>query len=100
MAAEDDIRPTTTAADEQYVYELAPEQLPSEAVYRTVAAATNTEPLELPPLAETIDTDALDRLHGPGATDTGANTTFAYGGLHVTVGGGTVSLHGDLDGTR
>lgn len=42
---------------------------PSERVVETVAEATATDPLELEPLYDVIDPDALDRLFRPGRGD-------------------------------
>lgn len=41
-------------------YTLDGDETPSEGVYSAVAAVKECSPLELPPLAETIDPDALD----------------------------------------
>jgi hypothetical protein len=52
---------------------------PAEAVVRTVAAASNVEPIALPPLAEHVDTDALNRLvREPGRTDGGSPMVFGF----------------------
>ena len=54
----------------------------TEAVIQTVAETTNTDPLELPPLYETIDPDALDAL----IADMQAGTiSFTYTDCEITV---------------
>ena len=65
-------------------------------VVRAVAASTDTEPLELQPLQEAIDAEALDTLFAPtdrrqpSASD---QVRFAYEGHEVTVfGDGTVDV--------
>lgn len=62
---------------------------PSGGAVEAVAAATNREPTELPPLAHTIDPDALNALLD--STDDGdVRATFTYAGVEVRV---------DSDGT-
>lgn len=51
-------------------------------VIRTVAETTDTDPLELPPLYETIDPDALDALVENMTTGT---ISFTYAGRDLTV---------------
>ncbi|MFC6823886.1 HalOD1 output domain-containing protein [Halopelagius fulvigenes] len=63
-------------------------------VVEAVAAFHGVDPLELRPLAEHIDADALNALFstvGDGALD-GAMVTFRYEGARVTVTG-----RGDID---
>lgn len=57
---------------------------PSERVVRVVADETGVDPLDLPPLYDTIDTDALNA-----AVDglESGSVRFDYAGLSVTVGG-------------
>lgn len=55
---------------------------PSERVVQTVAETKASDPLELPPLFESVDSDALDAFvreveHG--------SVTFRYAGRSVTV---------------
>jgi hypothetical protein len=66
----------------------------TEAVVVTVAKASGTDPLELPPLASVLDPDALDALCGASVwnvpTD-GIRVSFRYADHDVTVGShGTV----------
>lgn len=62
----------------------------SARVIRTVADTTATDPLELPPLYETIDPDALDAL----VEDmTSGTISFSYIGRDITVhSDGTVTI--------
>lgn len=66
----------------------------SVAVVTAVATATETDPLELPPLYSVIDPDALeDVVHSTARERPGDDTivTFEYAGHAVTVNGhGTV----------
>ncbi|WP_293026993.1 HalOD1 output domain-containing protein [Natronococcus sp.] len=59
----------------------------SEQVIRAVAEQTDTDPLELPPLFELIDPDALDTLFDPidVRAPLGLDLTFTYAGCEVTV---------------
>lgn len=77
----------------------------SQRVVENVADARNTSPLDLPPLFDCVDPDALDRLFsdGPGSTvrDQG-RLTFPMAGCEVTVwADGTVEADvlGGTDGT-
>ncbi|MFD1685311.1 HalOD1 output domain-containing protein [Halobellus litoreus] len=62
----------------------------SEQIVEHVASATDTDPLELPPLYESIDPDALNALvAGPGDVE----ITFPYAGREVCVeSGGAISI--------
>lgn len=56
----------------------------SEAVIRSVADHTNTDPTDLPALYHTIDPDALDAtVQGTGVS----RVVFAYADLEITVTG-------------
>lgn len=64
-------------------YTLDEDDTPSRAVYSTVAAVENRSPLDLTPLAEVIDPDALDALFtGNAETE---QISFQYCGYDVTV---------------
>ncbi|ADB62644.1 hypothetical protein Htur_3782 (plasmid) [Haloterrigena turkmenica DSM 5511] len=58
---------------------------PTVAVVSTVAAAEECDPLELPPLYETIDTNALNRLVSPTANGGADRIMFRYCGYEVLV---------------
>lgn len=63
---------------------------PSERVIQAVAVYSNTEPLELPPLGDAIDLDALDAAIG---TMEDGQIDFRYAGYAVTVhSDGTVDV--------
>lgn len=59
-------------------------QTVTERVIRAVANGTGTDPLELPPLAATIDPDALNALI---RTLSDGEVSFRYAGCAVTVDG-------------
>lgn len=67
--------------DQQYT--LDEDETPSRAVYSTVAAVENRSPLDLTPLAEVIDPDALDALLSDNAET--EQISFQYCGYDVTV---------------
>lgn len=76
---------------------------PSAAVVAAVAAATDRDPLALPPLYAAVDPEALDgivaTLAGGGADPEGC-VTFEYTGWHVTVNcHGTVQVEPVDDAT-
>ena len=69
---------------------------PSERVVRAVSRATGHDPLELPPLFESIDPDALDASIGAMAD---GEISFRFAGHDVTVDSdGTVDLSEQASG--
>lgn len=58
---------------------------PSRATYLAVAEATDRDPMDLPPLMDTIDADALDAFIDRGSDTVGSKLTFEYAGCSVTV---------------
>jgi len=72
---------------------------PSLRVVEALADATDTDPLELEPLYNVVDPEALDRLF---RTDSGvpASVRFEYDGHTVEVGSdGSVSIDGTVYGS-
>lgn len=66
----------------------------SERVVEAVSARTRTDPLELPPLYDVLDPDALDALL---ATLSDGEVSFPYAGYVVTVeSSGAVHVDGPL----
>lgn len=68
------------------VYHVACEQseLVSTNIVMSVAAVEESEPTELPPLASSVDPDALDDLFGDGVC---GRVSFSYAGYEVTIRG-------------
>ena len=64
---------------------------PSEAIVLEIAERTDVNPLDLPPLYESFDPEALDRLiQGQNS----CRVTFTYAGYEVTVARtGHIALH-------
>lgn len=58
---------------------------PSVAVVTAVSTVVGVAPLELDPLYESIDGDALDALFSPDCAS-GSRLTFQYSGCEITVG--------------
>lgn len=80
-----------------YQYELDDEdEPPSKALISTVSAVADEPPMELPPLADCIDPDALDRLFAHGDV-THRRVTFVYAGYRVTVTEDTVRVEEPTD---
>ena len=74
-----DLSTTELAVDSQPV---------SQTVVLAVAEATGDDPLELPPLYDTIDPDALNKLFDSstgGAVGRSGRVEFAYAGCDVSV---------------
>lgn len=66
-------------------YPIPEDEEPSRAAYLAVAEARDTDPLDLPPLAKVIDTDALDAIAGSSSATEDASTTFEYAECMVTI---------------
>jgi hypothetical protein len=64
---------------------------PSEAIVLEIAERTDVNPVDLPPLYERVDPEALDSLvQGPGSF----YVTFEYTGYEVTVSEtGCIAIH-------
>jgi hypothetical protein len=82
-------------------YDVRPDESVSTAVVRAVSAVDGREPRSMPPLVETVDPDALNRLFAKrenGEPRTGGQLSFVYGPCRVTVDNGeylTVEPLGD-----
>ncbi|WP_169302398.1 HalOD1 output domain-containing protein [Halorientalis salina] len=73
-----------------------PDDPVSTKIVRQVAAETGRDVLNLSPLQETIDPDALDAVVESSTPDTTLGIRFTYEGYIVTVdGSGTVTLSSD-----
>lgn len=70
---------------------------PSVTIIEAVAAATDRTPTDLPPLQDTLDTDALDTLLN--GQSSSATVSFRYADIAVSVhGNGSIAIR--LDGDR
>lgn len=74
------------ASGEAVTARVGSNQSVSDCVVAAAAAVTDTEPLELPPLYETVDADALNELC---ASREGSDlrVSFRYAGCTVTIEG-------------
>lgn len=69
-----------------YVYELSPNEPVSRAVIAAAARLTGRSPLDLEPLAGSVDPDAIDAVVArPADGDATVTVSFDYAGLEVTV---------------
>lgn len=85
-------------------FEWPTDRAPSTAVVTAVAAVEDAAPTDLPPLYESIDPQALDRLVAS-AAGAELRLAFEYAGYQVTVHADGIDLHpgdapadGDRDG--
>ena len=70
--------------DEYRAFYDADQDSPNTAIVSAVAAASDTDPLNMDPLHTTVDTDALDSLLNPHRSASGdLHVTFEYGGCEV-----------------
>lgn len=82
--------------------EIGPDERASEAVVRAVGAVTGRSPLELDPLFEVVDPDALDALFEPPPDEearTDVRVTLRLGGCEVTIEGRRMRIRDVDDGT-
>ena len=92
-----------SATDEQ-TYVFSREKEPTLAVLEAVSSATGTDELELSPLYEVVDPDALDALFDAAdpSPSEALSVSFSYAGFDVEIEGGpatTVTLEeSDADG--
>ncbi|MFB6106436.1 MAG: HalOD1 output domain-containing protein [Halobacteriaceae archaeon] len=68
---------------------------PSTRVIRAVAREEEVPPVDLPPLFDAVDPDALDDICTDGDRAAAVDLRFAYAGHVVHVRDGSVSLDGD-----
>lgn len=71
-----------------FTYDISANEAPSEAVVKAVASLTNMSVLELDPLYDVIDPDALDELFGnedDRAARRGRSLTIVFNDCEVTV---------------
>lgn len=66
-------------------YSLTDDVSASQATYLAVAEATNCDPLELPPIAQAIDADAVDDLFTNPRSTEDLLVTFEYADHLVTI---------------
>lgn len=81
----------TTASGGEDGYHVGGQEAPSEVILTAVAEETGNSVLELPPLQDAIDVEALDRLL---ASDRCERVAFEYQGFTVKASPSTVSLSG------
>lgn len=72
--------------------------LPSERLIQAVSQETNTDPLELPRLYDTLDPDALDMVVA-GMNDGAVHFRYAECAVTIT-SAGSVQIDGDRPGTE
>jgi hypothetical protein len=59
----------------------------TEAIVTQVAISTDRDIIELPPLYETVDPEALETLiHTSSANEAALSVTFNYAGQRITIG--------------
>ena len=69
-------------------YDIETDEPVSMAVIQAVSTAAGREPQSLPPLANVLDTDALNALFGPrgdGTARTGGQLSFVYSNCRLTI---------------
>ena len=71
---------------EAFTYERGSDETATESVVRAVSAVTDTSPIELDPLYDTVDPDVLNgTFDSPADTPPGASFTILYCSCEVTV---------------
>ena len=72
-------------------YDIGMDEPVSMAVIRVVSVTEGQEPQSLPPLANVLDTDALNALFGPrgdGTARPGGRLSFVYSNCRLTIDNG------------
>jgi len=89
MTPQDDADRTETESQ----FDHRPGETPTGVVVTAVAEATGQSPLEMRPLGEVVDTDALNRLFGSSRDSRSSVTvSFEYCGQHVTMTANDVAV--------
>jgi len=81
---------TAVVSREQYRTTVQNDEHASDALVRAVAVVEGCDQLDLPPLYDTVDPDAIDALFDPSssrAVESERTLTIAYHGHEVTVSG-------------
>lgn len=91
-ARETNTTPTVPVDGPAHVYAPEDYERTSEAVVSAVGAATDSDPLSLPPLYEAVDPDALDAMFDRSGAGTGVIVSFPFAGYDVVVDDGTILL--------
>ena len=74
-------------------YPLSSDELPSEAVLKAISIATDRSVLEMDPLYDAVDPDALDVvLRDRNADDRRPRVSFIYAGCRVNVESGKIHV--------
>jgi hypothetical protein len=75
-----------------YRHSIAADETPSHAVFQAVGAATDRDPIDLPALGRTIDTDSLDDLVAASPAPEDLTVRFDYAACTVTLTPSTVHV--------
>lgn len=75
-----------------HTYERTPSNSISETIYYAVADARDCDPLDLPPLVRSVDTDALDAFVDESNGLTEFTAVFQYADCEIVVDNGHVSV--------
>lgn len=75
----------TNPEEQMHRFPITDDMTPSRATYLAVAQVRDCDPLDLPPLGEAIDPDALDALLNSPTDSEVPSSTFEYAGCSVTV---------------
>lgn len=78
---------STSGSGDAVTWNSESEGTPVNAVISAVADATDSDPLELPPLYKAIDADALNQLFRAEPSSTEIRVSFQYEGCEVTIKG-------------
>lgn len=76
-----------------FTYEISDDELPSEAVIRAVAAATDTSLINLEPLYDVIDPNHLDGAFEETDSSVRAQMSFQFNSCEVTVTSDEVGVY-------
>jgi len=90
-------RSVAVAGSEPILSTRSPSSPTTEEIVDAVARVAGTTPLELPPLHDTVDTEALERVLESSAD---SQLSFSYQGFHIVASGdGTVAVYPESGST-
>jgi hypothetical protein len=84
---------TERAAGNDTASDIGEDEVPSEAVVRTVASLREEDPADLEPLFETVDPDAIDALLGGDREDGALELRLTYESCEIVVTPDEVRAH-------
>ena len=87
--------PTTAMVSDKsdvHRYPISHDVTPSRATYLAVADVKECDPLDIPPIGQTINTDSIDSLISTATNGQSVRIAFEYAGCSVTITPGEIEV--------